>query len=372
MNIIVNSTKLLKELSKLSGVILGNPMMPILENFLFSVEGQYLTITASDMQNTFTTQLAVDSDKDADVCIPAKMFLETLKALPEQPITIKANDNNQIEIVAKSGRYRLSGESATDFPLPIQPKETTVIQLSAIHLSSAIAYTLFAVSNDDMKPAMNGVFMTTRNGGLEFVSTDAHKLVRYRELALQIEQPISCILPKKALGLLKNALPQEGLIDFEFTQSNAFFTFGNMKLACRLIDEKFPDYESVIPFGNEKKVMVGKLEGLAVLRRISIFANKNTNLIQLKLKNDVCTVSAEDIDFSNEASEALDVSYSGEVIEIGFGAKILAEVLANIPDDNIIISIKEANKAVLVEPRIQEADSNLLMLVMPVMLGGRY
>ncbi len=374
MKFIISSANLLKQVGALNGVILSNPIMPILENFLFKVENNKLIITASDMQNTMTAEVAVDSDEDGKVAIPAKMLIETLKNLPEQPVTIVMNpETYAVEIISDKGRYRLAGENADDFPEPLAVKATEEIEFPAEVLSSAIAYTLFAVSNDEMKPSMNGVFVQLSPKNVTFVSTDSHRLVRYRRDDVTSQSEVSVILPKKALNLLKNALPSSDIpVLVTFNKSNAFFTFGNMKLVCRLIDERFPDYENVIPLNNANNLTINRVELLGSLKRISIYANKSTNLVKLKLGGETMTVSAEDLDFSNEANEGLSCDYNGNEMEIGFQARMLMEMLSNLATNEVYVKMSEPNRAVLMLPTSNTQGEDVLMLVMPVSLTSYY
>ncbi|MFY7786514.1 MAG: DNA polymerase III subunit beta [Thermoflexibacteraceae bacterium] len=374
MKFIISSANLLKQVGALNGVILSNPIMPILENFLFKVENNKLIITASDMQNTMTAEVAVDSDEDGKVAIPAKMLIETLKNLPEQPVTIVMNaETYAVEIISDKGRYRLAGENADDFPEPLAVKATEEIEFPAEVLSSAIAYTLFAVSNDEMKPSMNGVFVQLSPNHVTFVSTDSHRLVRYRRDDVKAQSEVSVILPKKALNLLKNALPTSDIpVVVTFNKSNAFFTFGNMKLVCRLIDERFPDYENVIPLNNSNNLTINRVELLGSLKRISIYANKSTNLVKLKLGGETMTVSAEDLDFSNEANEALSCDYNGNEMEIGFQARMLMEMLSNLATNEVYVKMSEPNRAVLMLPTSNTQGEDVLMLAMPVSLTSYY
>jgi DNA polymerase-3 subunit beta len=373
MNIIINSASLLKQLNALKGVLLSNPIMPILENFLFDVNGQKLTITASDMQNTITAEVNVDSDTDGRICIPARMFMETLQNLPEQPITIKANlETFAVEIVANKGRYRLAGEDSSDYPLPrTTQKSTNSIELQSEVLSSAIAYTLFAVSKDEMKPAMNGMYVNIKPDKADFVTTDSYRLVRYRRTDVTSETEISVILPKKALSLLKGALPDNSMVKLGFTNSNAFFEFGNMKLVCRLIDERFPDYENVIPLNNSNVLTFDKKETLGALKRVGIYANKTTNLLKLKLDLEHSfVVSAENTDFASEASENVEAEYMGAEMLVGFQYFMLAEMLSAILTENIKLSLSAPNRAALILPQYQTANEEVLMLIMPLSLDA--
>lgn len=374
MKFIASSAGLLKQLGALNGVIPNNPIMPILENFLFKVQDGKLVITASDMQISMTAEMNVDNDEDGKVAIPAKMLIETLRNLPEQPVTFVLNtETYTIEIISDKGRYRLAGENADDFPEAPEIKAAEAIELSSEVVSSAIAYTLFAVSNDEMRPAMNGVFVKVDAKGATFVATDSHRLVRYRRSDVAAGVEASVIIPKKALSLLKNALPSDNTpLKMQFNKQNAYFTFGNVKLSCRLIDERYPDYENVIPLNNTNELKVNRTEFISSLKRISIYANKSTNLVKFKMAANSLLVSAEDLDFSNEASENLYAEYAGNDMEIGFQARMFMEMLSNLHSPEILVKMSEPNRATLLQATDAYEQEDVLMLVMPVSLVSYY
>lgn len=375
MKIVINSAALLRQLKLINGVIPSHAYQPILENFLFDIEGNKLIITASDLQNTMTAEIAVDSDEDSRICIPAKMLIETLQNLPEQPITIKANmESFAVEIVSDKGRYRLAGEDASDYPLPKTSQVSKSIEIGSEVLKTAISYTLFAVCNDDMKPSMGGVYVNINENRANFVATDSHRLVEYKRTDITSSQEISVTIPKKAVNLLKNALPtNEVPVTVEFSNSNAFLTFANMKLVCRLVDERFPDYEAIIPLNNGNVLTLPAKDTLAALKRISIYANKSTNLVRVELgKKDYFNVSAEDLDFSNEANETLQAKYDGEPMIVGFQVRFLSEMLSVIATNEANLSLSTPQKAVLIEPTMQEPNQSLIMLLMPISLNSNY
>jgi DNA polymerase-3 subunit beta len=375
MKFVVSSSTLLKQLSAISGVIVSNPVVPILENFLFDIKDGILNITASDLQTAITAQLKVEADEDGGVAVPAKILSDTLRNLPEQPVTFKIDtDTYSIEIISENGHYKLAGENAADFPRVPEVKTGDRVEITAELLSTAIAYTLFAVSTDEMKPAMNGVYVNMKGSTATFVSTDSHRLIRYRRLDVAATgNEASMILPRKALTLLKNTLPGDNTpLEMSFNKSNAFLSFNNINMVCRLIDERFPDYEAVIPLNNQNILTIDRQELLSSLKRISIYANKTTNQIRLKLSANQLVVSAEDVDFSNEADERLSGDYQGEEMEIGFNAKFLIEGLTNLHAKEVVLKFSEPNRAGLLLPADSESNEDILMLIMPVMLYSYY
>ncbi|MFP5471007.1 MAG: DNA polymerase III subunit beta [Bacteroidia bacterium] len=373
MKFIVSSNGLLKHLQNISGVLSSSNALPILENFLFEIKGKSLTISASDLETTITTVVDVESKAEGSIAIPARLLLETLKTFPEQPLTFDINTSkNLVEISSDFGKYKLSGFNAQEFPkLPVVDSPTKV-EMAAEVLSEAIAHTLFATGNDDLRPVMSGVFFQLNNEDLTFVATDAHKLVRYKRTDIKSKKAASFIVPKKPLALIKNlASASADTLTLEYNDSNARFTFGSISLICRLIDGKYPNYEAVIPQNNPNKLTVDRSSFLNSIKRVSIFSNKTTYQICLKISGNELTISAEDIDMSNEASERLTCSYQGEDIEIGFNSRFMIEMLNNISSDNAVVEMSAPNRAGIIYPEENpSADENLLMLVMPVMLNN--
>jgi DNA polymerase III subunit beta len=372
MKFIVSSSALLKQLTSINGVITTNPVVPILENFLFEIQDGTLTITASDLQTSMITEMVVEAKENGNIAVPAKILLETLRNLPEQPVAFSIDEESySIEISSDNGRYKLSGENATDFPRVPSIADPFTIDLSTEVLSSAINNALFATSNDDLRPAMTGVYMKISDTNTTFVATDGHRLIRYRRVDVASDMDHSIIIPRKALNLLKSSLPAENInVSVEFNPANAYFKFNNVKLICRLIDERYPDYENVIPAENNNLMSINRLDLLSSLRRIAIYANKTTHQVRLKITGSELQISAEDLDFSNEANERLACDHDGEDIEIGFNAKFLIEMLNNIDSKEITLRLSAPNRAGLIVPKDQSENEDILMLVMPVMLNN--
>ncbi|UIR55735.1 DNA polymerase III subunit beta [Sphingobacterium sp. SRCM116780] len=372
MRFIVSTSILLKQLQAINGASSSSTVLPILENFLFEIKDNTLTISATDLQTSMVTSLQIEAKEEGKVAMPSKILIETLKTLPDQPVAFFVDNHTlAIEISAGDGKYKLSGENPEDFPkIPVIDNAHTVSMPAPI-LAEAISKTIFAVSNDELRPAMSGVLVQLGDKSVTFVSTDAHKLVRYRRSDIGVEKPASLILPKKALSLLKSSLPSEDVnVSIEYNSTNAFFSFGNINLICRLIDERYPDYEAVIPQVNPNKLTVDRLLFLNTLRRVVIFANKTTHQVRLKISGSELNISAEDLDFSNEAHERLGCQFEGDDMEIGFNAKFLVEMLNNLSSEEVIIEMSTANRAGLLIPAVAEENEDILMLVMPVMLNN--
>lgn len=372
MKFIVSSVALLKQLQSINGVITTNPVVPILENFLFEIEDGLLTVTASDLQTSMTTQMGVEAKENGNIAVPARILMDTLKNLPEQPVTFTIDDETySIEISSDNGRYKLAGENATDFPKVPQVDNGFNVKLSTDLLASAIGNTIFATSNDELRPAMTGVYVNFSDTNITFVATDGHRLIRYRRVDVTSDTNMSIIIPRKALNLLRATLPAENLdVDMEFNGSHAFFSFGNIRMICRLIDERFPDYENVIPGDNNNHVILEKASFLSSLRRIAIYANKTTHQVRLKITGSEMQISAEDLDFSNEAQERISCDHTGEDIQIGFNARFLVEMLSNLDSKEVKLSLGKPNRAGLIVPTTKDDAEDILMLVMPVMLSS--
>lgn len=372
MRFIVSTSTLLKHLQAVSGALSNSAVLPILENFLFEIKDSSLTISATDLQTSMTTSVAVESKEGGKIAVPSKILLDTLKTLPEQPISFSVDDKTfAIEISAGDGKYRLSGENGEDFPkIPVVDNASSV-NLPASVLAEAINKTIFAVSNDELRPAMTGVFCQLSPQNVTFVATDAHKLVRYRRNDAKADSATSFILPKKALNLLKSSLPSEDInVSIEYNSTSAFFKFANINLICRLIDERYPDYDAVIPQNNPNKLTLDRSLFLNCLKRVVIFANKTTHQVRLKITGSELNISSEDIDFANEAHERIGCQFDGEDMEIGFNAKFLIEMLNNLSGEEITIEMSTPNRAGLLFPSVKDENEDILMLVMPVMLNN--
>ncbi len=372
MKFTVASNELLKHLQIASGAIAPNPILPILEDFLFTLDKNKLTICSTDLEVSIIASLEVSSDSVGRVAIPAKMLTETVKALPQQPITISINSDYAIEITSAFGKYKLAGENGDDFPLTPEDENSEAIKLPGHVAAQGISKTLFATSNDDLRLAMTGVYFSLEDEALTFVSTDAHKLVRYSFKNIEgIEKKgTSFIIPKKALNLLKNALPTGEIVELHYNKTNAFFSFKNTRLICRLVDARYPDYNAVIPVESTRRLTISRQEFLNSLRRIAIYANKSTNQVVLNLSEKSLTISAQDLDFSNEATEQMNCIYEGEAMTIGFNAKFLVEMLNVMEGDEIYLELSTPSRAGILRPVNPVEGEDILMLVMPVILSN--
>ncbi len=372
MKFIVNSTALLKELQKLNSVISSNNTLPILDNFLFEITTTSMTIIASDLEVTMMSTISIESDRDGRVTIPARILTDTLKTFSNQPLTFIVDTNNfAIEMSSEMGNYKLSGQNADEFPkMPVLSDSYSVVFPGDV-LSNAINKTLFASGNDELRPVMSGVFCELSSDQVTFVSTDAHKLVRHTRTDLSSDQVSSFILPKKPLNILRNNIAEDEEIKLEFNDTNALFSFNNITVICRLIDGKYPNYDAVIPKENPNKLTIETSLLLSSIKRVSIYANKTTHQIRLKIAGSDLQITSEDLDFANKAEERLSCQYEGTDMEIGFNSKFVIDMLNNIGAEKISLEMSEPNRAGIILPLDgMEEGEDTLMLVMPVMLNN--
>ena len=372
MKFIVSSSYLLKQLQVLGGVINNSNTLPILDNFLFELDGNALTVSASDLETTMTSKLDVESSDNGAIALPARLLLDTLKTFPEQPLTFTQQENNTVEISSNHGKYALAYADGAEFPNAVSLEDPSVVKLPGSVLSTAISNTIFATGNDDLRPVMSGVFFQFGTDGLTFVATDAHKLVKYGRTDVVASQAAEFIMPKKPLNLLKGILAtSDDEISVEYNESNAKFTFDNVELVCRLIDGKYPNYEAVIPKENPNRLTIDRNQFLNSVRRVSNFSNKTTHQIRLKIAGAELNISAEDIDYSNKAEERLTCDYQGDDMQIGFNSRFLTEMLNNMNANDVSLEMSLPNRAGILTPvdGLDEGEQ-VTMLVMPVMLNN--
>lgn len=371
MKFIVSSGSLLKQLQLIAGVVSTNTVLPILEDFLFDIKDKKLIVFSTDLETSMSSSLEVEANEEGKIAIPAKLLMDILKTLPEQPLTFSINDQNlAIEITSDKGKYRLTGENGDDFPRIPVPEETKEIKLPSSVIANAINKTLFAVGTDDMRPAMTGVNFELTPEGITFVATDAHRLVRYKRLDAKATKATSFIVPKKALQLLGNAIPaEETQVKISYNSSNAFFNFGHVKLICRLIDARFPDYTAVIPTENPNKLTIQSSDLLSSLRRLVVLSNKTTHQATFKMSGSELSINTRDLDFSNEGNETLVCQYDGEDLEIAFNAKFVIDMIASMNEEEVQFEFSTPSRACIMTPLNKKDNEDLLMLVMPIMVN---
>lgn len=369
MKFSVSSNELNKGLSAVIGAVPSKAALPILETILFESEGDSLKLTATDLEISIVESIQADIEEEGAVAIPARRLLETLRQLPNIPVSFEVDDRQNVNFTTDKGKYKLVGEDADEFPEVPSLDGGTTLTTTTENILKAIQKTLFAVSTDDLRPAMMGVYFELGTTESRFVATDGHRLVKYTNSEIQASQETNFIVPDKALGLIQKTLSGDECA-MTVTEDHARFESGDTILITRLINEQYPNYESVIPRDNDKNMRISKEQMLSTVRRVSIFSSTTTRQIRLQVENDRLTIRAEDLDMSSEAKETIACEYDDDGMEIGFNAKYLADVLSNIDDDEVNFEFSTPNRAGIVKPWEESESEDILMLVMPVMLNS--
>jgi DNA polymerase-3 subunit beta len=365
----ISSSELLKGLSAVAGAVPNKATLPILETVLFESEDGRLKLTSTDLEISIVEYIDADIEVEGAVAIPAKRLLDTLRQLPDIPVGFEIDDRHNIQFKTDKGKYKLVGEDADEFPEIPSLDGGVTLESPADVMRKAIQKTIFAVSSDDLRPAMMGVYFQLGPDASKFVATDGHRLVRYERSDMTADSELDFIVPEKALGLVSKSLEDDSCT-LTVTDDHARFQSGNTILITRLINEQYPNYESVIPRENDKRLSISKEQMLSTVKRVSIFSSSTTRQIRLQLNSDELTIRAEDIDMSSEAKETIACEYADDDMEIGFNAKYLADVLNNLDDDEVSFEFSTPNRAGIVRPSDEEEEEQILMLVMPVMLNS--
>ncbi len=375
MRFIVSSSELLMHLQMVSKVIGNRNSLPILDNFLFNLrKDEVLTVTTSDLETTLTTEIEDLSmvEGEGNIAIESKRLLEILRLLPEQPLTFEINEENLDAIIfSENGEFSIAAYPPEDFPLPpeVDKEKGVDLVLDANLFLNGINTTLFATGDDELRPVMNGIFIEFFPDYMNFVASDAHKLVRYRRNDAKTGIEKSFILPNKPSSLLKSFLSKEDNVSLKFDDKNAIFSIGNRKLVCRLQEGEYPAYNNVIPLENPNKMVIERMDFLNSLKRVHAFSNEITSLVELELDKDQIKVSAKDVDYNVSAYENLSCEYSNEKIKIGFKGSYLTEILQNLKSADINFELSDPNRAALLFPYVNENENeDVLMLIMPMMI----
>lgn len=374
MRFTVSSSALSSKLNMLAKVIGSKNSLPILDCFLFQVANGEMSITASDSDNVIKSTLALtDHDGEGEFCVPNRVILDALKELPEQPLHFDvdaAGEAVAIKIVYQNGLYNFTGQSAEEYPRTQSMNDAcTTVSLPTEMLINNLSRSLFATASDELRPVMNGIYFDLTADALAIVASDGHKLVRSKNFTIKSESPSAFNLPKKPASLLKNILSKDGddaIIKFDDRSAEIQFTDGVMR--CRLIDGRYPNYNSVIP-NNPNEVTVDRRGLQSALRRVLPFASESSQLIRFHIESGRFEVSSEDIDFSTSAKEQLSCEYNGSPISIGFKGSSLMEILSNLTSDNIIIQLADPSRAGIIVPAEQPENEDILMLIMPMLLN---
>ncbi|MFM2386160.1 MAG: hypothetical protein RL660_917 [Bacteroidota bacterium] len=372
MKFIVSSGSLLKKLSSINGLIGPSPSTPIIEQIKFHVKQDVLEATATDGQSTMVVTVPVQSKEEATICVDPKLVLGYLKTLGEQPLTFDINTKDYgIIITSDEGKYRMPGENATAYPTLPKIDDATKFSMPSSRLLSGISNTVFAVGTDDMRQAMTGVYFEMSKKNITFVATDAHRLVRYMITGIDCQGEEGIIVPRKPLAVLKTLLANDdSAIQVAYNKGLIYVEDANMKLYSSLINAKYPDYKVVIPRENPYLLTANKDELLNALRRVLVFANKTTNQVVLKISGNELRVDAQDVDFSLEGHESMACTFTGSDMDISFNGKFLQELLSNMSSDEVNVELSTSSRAGIFKPSQNAEDEDLLMLLMPLMLGA--
>ena len=373
MKFVVSSSALSSHLQVISRVIASKNTIPVLDCFLFELHDNLLKITAADSETRMITSVEVKEVEGEGVfAIPSKNLLDSLKELPDQPIVFDINDTTlEMYILYENGKYSFIGQNGDEYPQskPLRDNANKV-EISAENLLSGISRTLFATAEDELRPVMNGILFDISETDITFVASDGHKLVRFKNSSVKGNEKSAFILPKKPANLLKTVLPREtGMVTIAFDDNNAYITMEHIVIISRLIEGRYPNYNGVIPRDNPFKITVDRLLIVNALKRVSVFSNPASSLIKLQLFPSSIFVSAQDIDYSTSAEETVGCVYEGEEISIGFKGTYLIEILSNIPSAEVVLQLADPSRAGLMFPVENEADEDLLMLLMPMMLN---
>ncbi len=371
MKFIVSSTQLLKHLQQISGVLNANTVLPVLLDFLFEIEGNQLTIIGTDLETVVKVKMNIEAKEPGTVCIPARILLDSLKNIPEQPLTFTIDKSFGIEITSDTGKYKVIGESAENFPKEPVNDGTSSFKMPATVMHTIINKCLFATSTDTLRPAMLGVLFELNDKGLTTVTTDAHRLVKLNRSDIKSKKSASFIVPKKPLTLIKGIVPvTDEELTVSFNDKHLFVSQGESEIVCRLIDARFPDYKVVIPAENPYCLTLKKTDFLNALRRVSVFSNKSTYQVALTIQGSELLLESQDIDLNFEGNERMTCSYTGEDMQIAFNAKFMIEMLSAIDTDEIVIELSAPARPGIMKPTETAENENLLMLIMPLMINN--
>ena len=372
MKFIVSSTGLFSHLQAISRVVNSKNSLPILDCFLLELTDGTLSVTASDSETTLTTSIETNEyDGDGKFAVNSKTILDALKEIPEQPLTFEVNENMEIVVKYQNGKYSLMGQNADEYPQsPNLGSNAVHVTIGAPILMNGINRALFATADDELRPVMNGVYFDITTEDITFVASDGHKLVRNKTYKARGNEKAAFILPKKPATLLKNLLPKEmGDVQIDFDDRNAVFTLENYSMTCRLIEGRYPNYNSVIPQNNPHKATIDRAAFMSGLKRVSVFSSAASSLIKLRLDMNTIQISGQDIDFSTSAEETMMCQYEGTPMSIGFKSTFLIDILNNISSQEVVMELADPSRAGVIVPIEQDAEEDLLMLLMPMMLN---
>ncbi|HHH53032.1 MAG TPA: DNA polymerase III subunit beta [Bacteroidetes bacterium] len=364
-----SSAQLSKDLSIAANAISPKAIMPILEDFLFKLEGNNLTISATNLETSIVINTEVTGHEDGSVALSAKILLDTLRTLPDQPITIETLDDKGLQITSAYGKYKMGIDDPDDFPDIESTPEEEGTSIEGLVLKSAIEKTMIAIGEVGVvRSSMSGVLFQLDFNKANFVSTDSHRLVKYTYNGLNFDSTKSFILPQKGLSLLKNAIVEDKEVHIFWNENSAFFEFEGFKIISTLINDDFPNYNNVIPVDNQNILNINRKDLMNSLKRLLIYANKSFNLVTFNLAEDSLTLATEDPEFAHDATEQLPCKYSGEPLTMGFSAKFFVELLGILNGEEVNIEFSNPKTPVLIKPVNQDSNQDLLLLIMPLIM----
>ena len=372
MKLTISSTNLLKALMDVSKAIPSKSPLPILENFLFVLKGGNLEITASDSELTLRTCITVDDgQEDGAVAVPARHIMDLLKELPDQPVGIKTVSDSSIECTWASGNSALPYFPADDYPeIKGTGADALKVEFPAESLVDGIQSTVYATADDEIRPAMNGIFFDIAPESTTLVASDSHKLICYTTKDVKAGEKASFILHKKPANVLRSIIGKDvEKVEVAFDSNNAQFTFGSTTMVCRLVVGKYPKYRDVIPMNNANVLQIDRQLLLNTVKRVAVCANKASNHIKFTLKEGQLEISAQDLGFALAAYEKINCNYAGDELTIGFKSTFLTEILANMGCNGLVIKFADARRAALILPAEEEAESEKVCgILMPIMI----
>lgn len=373
MRFTLSSSALNNRLQALAKVINSKNSLPILDCFLFEVSGNQLNITASDSENVMQSTLPLDDcSGEGSFAVPNRTILDAVKELPEQPLTFDVDTNEfKIKILYQNGIYNFAAQNAEEYPRALSvPEAATTVTIDGSELGDSISRSLFATAQDELRPVMNGIYFDLTADSLAIVASDGHKLVRNKNFSVKSDEPASFILPKKPATLLKNVMAKDaGEVIIRFDDRSAEVIYGEGKLVCRLIEGRYPNYNSVIPQDNPNKLTIDRRSLIGALRRVLPFASESSQLIRFHLEPGKLELTSKDVDFATSAQENITCDYSGMKMDIGFKGSSLSEILNNLGSDEVSIELADPSRAGIIVPVSQPENQDILMLIMPMLLN---
>lgn len=373
MKITISKQVLYQTLTAIGKVINPKSLQPILSDFFFSVKDGRLAVVASDNDITLEAVLELSEfEGEGEIALPAKSLLDALRDIPDQPINVYIDtDTLAVTIAYLNGEFNLIGQSADEYP------ESDKSQFSAdtINIPSAVLYdglsrTIFAVANDELRPVMNGVFVSADSEGITFVASDGHLLSYSRSTGVRTDNKVSMVLPKKSVALIRTLIDKDSDTVLVGSDGNrAYFTMPGFTMKCRLVDGRYPNYKSVIPQDNPFEIIVDRMTMIGVLKRVSVSCPAESGLVKLSISSDKINISAQNHDFGVSAKEDMSCIYNGSPMDIGFKATFLIETLGNMTCDSVKIKLSEPSKAGVIVPEHEDDNESIIMLIMPMVLN---